>query len=255
MLNSSSRMFSVGGERVSTFNLIVGCNYNCIYCYARVWSRRFGRNCRYCLSFYPHFHVDRLRRKPVVRGCLPVFINDMCDMLGDWIPDRWIEETINYISRHADVDFMVLTKNPKRYHEFKFPDNAILGCTVETNLVKFNVEGALDEYPLISKAPSPVERIDEMISLEHDRKFISIEPVLDFNLDEFVEQIYMVNPSFIYIGYCNPVSYARNMRLPEPSLSKVHMLIDAIKGKFEVRVKTLRYGWYEKPLNGGGIWL
>ena len=52
---------------------------------------------------------------------------------------------------------------------------------------------------------------------------ITIEPILDFDLNEFVEMLIDVNPTWINIG-----ADSGNNNLPEPSPEKIIALINAL---------------------------
>jgi len=229
-------MFTVKGRRVPTFNLIVGCLHNCVYCYARRWARRQRKRCLDCYNFKPHFHMERFELNPPKKDELPVFINDMGDAFGDWVPQDFIDAVIRYMAEFKDVTFYCLTKNPKRYLGLKFPDNVVLGATIESNI----------NQTWISRAPPTSERLEAMARVEHKRKFISIEPILMFHHKQFYEKIvWEVDPEFVYIGYCNPLSLARRLKLPEPPLMETKRFVNALRQSVEVRVKTLRPAWYE----------
>lgn len=230
-------MFTVAGERVPTFNLVVGCLHNCVYCYARRWARRQRKRCLDCYNFKPHFHIERFEQNPPRKGSLPVFINDMGDAFGSWIPQDFIDSVIRYMAEFKDVTFYCLTKNPARYLGLKFPENVVLGATVETNID--NICG------LVSDAPFATDRLKSMRQVEHKRKFISIEPILEFLPTDFYKMIKEVRPEFVYVGYCNPLKLAKKLELPEPPLSMTQTLIRKLKNITEVRLKTIRPAWYE----------
>ena len=89
-------------------------------------------------------------------------------------------------------------------------------------------------YDKISHAPLPTDRLVAMRLLKDDmRKMISIEPIMDFDLDYFVNEIKAIKPSFAYIGYDN-----YNYGLPEPPLSKTIELMKQLKKFTEVRTKS-----------------
>ena len=113
--------------------------------------------------------------------------------------------------------------------------NVILGATIETNRDGMYVEHG------ISRAPLPSIRLRVMKEIEWDKKFISIEPILDFDFDEFASHLKEISPIMIYIGYDN-----YNHKLPEPPLPKVLNLINELS-KYPILIirKTIRPAWFE----------
>jgi len=61
---------------------------------------------------------------------------------------------------------------------------------------------------------------------------VSIEPVMDFDLDIFINGLRTIKPEFVYIGYDN-----YNNKLTEPSKQKVNKLIKRLEKFTEVRKK------------------
>ena len=168
-----------------------------------------------------------------------VFVSDMGDLWGDWVPDEWIRRVLNHVRRFPDTWFLFLTKNPQRYHDFldEIPGNAIPGATIETNRDEYFQEGGT---PRISRAPLPSSRYQAMRSLDWPLKFISIEPILDFDLDVFTGWIEEINPFMVYVGYDN-----YNHRLPEPTLAKTMEFIRRLEDFTLVIRKTIRPSWKE----------
>jgi hypothetical protein len=65
------------------------------------------------------------------------------------------------------------------------------------------------------------------------RKFVTIEPVLDFDVDVLAEWIYRINPEFLNLG-----ADSKNHNLPEPTVEKIHALVDELaKYGIELREK------------------
>lgn len=159
----------------------------------------------------------------------------MGDLWGSWVPAEWILKVLKHVKSFPDATFFFLTKNPSRYFEFlnEIPDNVELGATIETNEDR--------GYSVFSKAPSPGTRLKAMAELKWSNKVIVVEPILDFNLNGFVEALKQVRPSKVYIGYDN---YSH--RLPEPPLRKVKSLVDRLKTFTVVHAKALRQAWYEE---------
>jgi len=235
---SQTKMFVADGKRVKTYNLVVGCLHACTYCYARDLAEgRLRHLPRYRDGFKPKLVESELRRR--FRGGT-VFVSDMGELFGPWVPADWIEAVLEATWRSPEATFLFLTKNPERYFEFlgRFPRQAILGATVETN----------NQYTGISKAPPPWHRLQMMRRLRECQPLmplmLSLEPIMDFDVRPFVEMIQPIRPEFLYVGYDN-----HDHHLPEPHLAKTRELIAALGEFTEVRVKTLREAWWVERSN------
>ena len=79
-----------------------------------------------------------------------------------------------------------------------------------------------------------------MLLLKSPHKFISIEPVMDFDIEVLVRWMQDIHPEIVEIGYDN---YAHH--LPEPPLSKTEELIKSLSTFTNVKVKVLRKSWNE----------
>jgi len=135
---------------------------------------------------------------------------------------RWIADTLNHCIWYEDGNkYLFQSKNPARFKGYSFPDDTILGTTIESNRY----------YPEISKAPAPLERKLALHYLDSPL-MISIEPILDFDLDVMVKWIREITPKFVSIG-----ADSGNNHLPEPSGEKVDALIEALKEFTEVKIK------------------
>jgi hypothetical protein len=102
-----------------------------------------------------------------------------------------------------------------------FPKNVVFGVTLESNR----------EYS-VSKAPSPFERYKNMAQLAFKHKLVCIEPIMDFDLEAFVQWIKDIVPSIVYVGYDN-----YNNKLTEPNLTKTELLISQLSTFTRVRTK------------------
>jgi len=177
-----------------------------------------------------------------------IFVGDMRDIFSPDVPLDYIYEIIyNVIERHPKTEFLFLTKNPKRYYDLleeieycgqDLPRNVILGATIESNR----------DYPSISMSPQQSSRLYWMAQVrglidswdENIRLFVSIEPILDFDLSAFVRYLRLIKPWMVAVGYDN-----YNNKLPEPALSKTMRLIEALEYFTKIERKTLRKAWYE----------
>jgi len=207
-----------------TWNPVIGCLHDCNYCWARALAETRLKNMeKYKDGFKPklvEYELNkRFRRKFV-------FVSDMGDLFGDWVPGEWIIKVLEAIRNSPSSYFLFLTKNPRRYKEFLdiYPENLVLGATIETN-----------RDCAVSTAPLTVERYENMAELPFKNKLISIEPIMDFDLDAFTQWLKEIGPTIVYVGYDN-----YNNGLPEPSLAKTKKLIENLESFTRVRVKTLR---------------
>lgn len=169
-----------------TWNPMVGCLHNCVYCMARKLAKRFAEGASY---------ADQYSRLGSAKGGSSILICDKADLFGDWVPSGSIVDVINAV-RDADssITFLFLTKNPKRYQDFVniFPENCLLGATIETNRDM--------GYEKHSKAPKPSERYNAMKNLSFPKKFISIEPMMDFDKNVFLKWIQNISPEECVLG-------------------------------------------------------
>lgn len=211
-----------------TWNPVKGCLHDCSYCWARRFAlERLSNTEKYKDGFAPKLVENELNKR--FRNQF-VFVSDMGDLFGEWISKEWILKVIEATRNSPSSDFLFLTKNPSRYREFVHlcRNNIVLGATIETN--------RSNDF---SKAPPVAERAKAMTNLQYDRKFLSIEPIMDFDVEIFTKWIEEIAPIRVAVGYDN----WRN-RLPEPSLSKTSQLIEKLNEFVEVRKRTLREAWH-----------
>lgn len=118
-----------------SWNPVSGCKHDCPYCYARDIASRF-----YDQGFVPTLYPDRLNAPRNTRvpsaansdiSLKNVFTCSMADLFGRWVPSEWIEAVLKQVRDNPQWNFLFLTKFPKRLSEFKFPNNAWLGTTVD----------------------------------------------------------------------------------------------------------------------------
>lgn len=191
-----------------TYNVIKGkCPHDCIYCYMRVYPQR-----------ELHFVEKELETNLGQRNF--IFVGSSCDMWAGIIPDLWIVSILNHCFSFSNR-YLFQSKNPRRFGYFIFPDETILGTTIETN------------RPLgeISKAPPIWDRVDWMKKTSLP-KMVSIEPIMDFDLGILVDWIKQIAPEFVSIG-----ADSKGHHLPEPSPNKVERLIEELSKFTEVKMK------------------
>jgi DNA repair photolyase len=223
-----------GNLRLDTWNPITGCLHNCLYCWARNFSKRLatmGVEPYKTHGFKPTF-VERRLKQNFPKDDF-IFVSDMGDMWGEWVPKEWILKVLKTLRTKPKTGFLFLTKNPRRYHEFlgEFSKNMTLGATLETNR-NYNV----------TQAPPPSERFEALKNLDWESKAVVVEPILDFDPAEFVSWIRRAQPEMVYVGYDN-----YNFSLPEPQLNKTYALVNELRrAGFQVEARALRKAWFEE---------
>lgn len=207
-----SRMFKSIDQ---TWNVYVGCRFDCTYCNARKAAEtRFRHIPRYRDGFTP-----KLIEKEFNRRFKPgqfIFVAYMGD-----IAFATREEFLLILAKirgFPDTYFLVQTKNPRQLYDWwadwgiNLPPNVYLGTTIESNR----------DYGL-TKAPPPIERFRYLTGYPHNLKFLSIEPIMDFDLEELLTWVRLMQPRIIEVGADN---YHNN--LPEPGRWKLEELLKVL---------------------------
>lgn len=221
-----------------TLNPYVGCLFDCKYCYPsfRRQAKRRKKACMSCYNYIPHSHMERLNKAPprTHEGEF-VFLVDMGD--PSFIPATDFMRILDYCKKYSDRTFLLQSKDPQYFEDFDFPENVVLGTTLETNDDGLCVT--------ISKAPPPSKRIAGMMRLLEKklREMITVEPILKFDLAALSSMILSVRPWRVYVGYD---SHPNENRLPEPSLAEADALVSALNSAgIDVRWKLRRKAWWE----------
>jgi len=220
-----------------------GCQHQCSFCYAAKNQIRYGQ----WWKDKPHWSSENFKRvdkmtDPIWKGLpkLPdgkIFVCHTTDMFADNVPKDWIETILEHCwetsvcnGESEFTSFVFQTKNPKRLKEFshifeRFPKESLtFGITLETN----------KDTSKYSKAPAPIDRriaFRDFIRTTQYPSFITIEPVMDFNLI-FTKWFEWFTPNLIWIG-----ADSKNCNLPEPSPEKIQGFIEDLRSFTEVRLK------------------
>ena len=92
-----------------TWNPVTGCLHGCEYCYAKRMYHQYNR------SFEPMFNPSKLDEPAKTKKPQRIFVVDMGDLFGEWVPDEWIEEVFKACEEAPQHKYLFLTKNPDRY--------------------------------------------------------------------------------------------------------------------------------------------
>lgn len=188
------------------------CPHKCVYCY--VDNPRFGRPARYqgeLRLIEDEFKVNYGSGKTI-------FIENCNDMFAREVPEYMIDAILDHCRLWPDNRYVFQSKNPHRMAHYSnkpfcFPNNFICGTTIETNR----------RMDAISKAPKPESRVYGMTMINAPL-FLTIEPVLDFDVDELASMIATVNPDFLNLG-----ADSKGHGLPEPAIDKIHALVNKLR--------------------------
>jgi hypothetical protein len=153
-----------------------------------------------------------------------IFVCSGCDLFHPDVPDEWIVPVLERTKQFPQNKYLLHTKNPQRIIDCGgMLDNTHTACvTIETNR----------DIKDISGAPGPYERAYLTHGLEIPF-MITVEPIMDFDLVEFVEMITDLNPVQVNIG-----ADSGNNRLSEPSAEKTGALIEALRPFTRVHLKN-----------------
>lgn len=198
-----------------TWNPIKGrCPHQCSYCYMKRYKvgdlRLVFKELKTNLG-YKNF----------------IFVGSSTDMFSESVHTNWIRYVLEHCRKYPENLYLFQSKNPGRFKEFidHFPPNraTVLGTTIETNVAYLAAE--------YSTTPLPQERVTHMMDLAFT-KMISIEPILEFDLNTMVDWIRMIAPDFVAIG-----ADSKGWNLEEPSAEKVLSLITQLKEITKVKIK------------------
>ena len=220
-------------HEAKTWNPFKGCDFACSYCVPSFQrqSKRQKSLCEDCYKYAPHCHEGRLKTIP---GAKIIFVCGNADI--SFCPLNLSRKIIRRISEHNKratyKTYYFQSKQPVYFEPLlmEFPENVILLTTLETNRD--------DGYDVVSKAPLPSERYKQFKALVYPRKVVTIEPVLDFDLELFDTWIKNIAPEYVWFGFN---SKPKSVSLPEPTTLKAQELVDSLTAAgIEVRGKTMR---------------
>lgn len=151
----------------STWNPVTGCDKvspGCAHCYAETFAERWRgiKDHPYEQGFDLRIWPSRLEyplkwKKPRI-----IFVNSMSDLFHERIPDSYVEEVFEVMTRADQHVYQVLTKRPERLAELAprlpWPEHIWMGVTIENR--RF------------------VNRADYLRQVPAAIRFISAEPLL-----------------------------------------------------------------------------
>lgn len=191
------------------------CSHACGYCYVQAMEKRFksGRYAGPLRLISEEFKVKYGYGRTI-------FIEHCNDLFAYEVPREMIMSILNHCRAYPGNTYVFQTKNPRKMAEYirHMPEEVIIGTTIESNI----------RYGAMGDAPSPEERATCMHVIacaypDSIKRFVTIEPVMDFDVEPFADMIVKCSPFFVNLG-----ADSKNSQLPEPSIEKIKALVAAL---------------------------
>jgi len=220
---------------VKTWNPLAGfCQHECLYCSTISLRSRYQA----CAAKYSgEYRIYEHEMKNLGKN-KEIFVCAQNDLFEATVPAEIIHRILKH-TRNADKSnlFMFQTKNPARFHEFldEIPENCMLGTTIETDR-----RDLINEF---SNAPAPYSRSSAMMNVTGFKKYITIEPSMECNLNILYCLVQRAKPDKVFIG-----ADSKGHGLPEPAAFKIHIMIDLLGKITEVEIKDNLH----RLINNGG---
>ena len=195
-----------------TWNTIKGeCYHDCSYCYMKRWGK------------LKPVRFDEKELKTDLGTGNFIFVGSSCDMFAENIPDEWIKKTLKHMEKF-DSKYLLQTKNPTRVLDFidacVITDKCVICTTIESNRDLLEIKR---NSPDVFKRAMAMNELSQIIDT-----YVTIEPIMDFDMDIMVKLIKECEPLQVNIG----ADSGRN-NLPEPSKEKVLQLVSELQ-KFTI---------------------
>lgn len=197
-----------------TGNIIKGkCQHDCSYCYMKKFPNA-GNELRLVKSeLVGNLGGDKF-----------IFIGSSTDMFASNVKSEDIKAVLDYCNLF-DNQYLFQSKNPSRFLEFiEHPvfSKSILCTTIETNR---NYKEFMGNAPIVEERARAMEEISRL----GIKTMVTIEPIMDFDLDELLKLVKRCNPIQVNIGK----NTFRIVQLPEPDKEKAEQFVSELK-KFTI---------------------
>lgn len=202
------------------------CSHQCSYCYVQELEKRFqsGHWAGETRIDESELYVDYGKDKTI-------FIEHTHDLFAPDVRNEWLSAIFRHCRQYPDNTYVFQSKVPADFYWYwraHLPPRCLLGTTIETSNINH-----INTYSC-APATGPGGRAWDLRHLaDAFRVFLTIEPIMDFNLEEMVSLVRTAGPEFVNIG-----ADSKNCGLPEPSADDVLALIRRLrKSGIEVRCK------------------
>lgn len=220
-----------------TWNPITGsCPHECLYCFVKALLGMALRPLR--------INWDVLDED--LGSGHTIFVCSSLDLMAEDMPKGWILQVLNRCTKFANRYFLQ-SKNPRRFLEFKEQLevlDVLLFTTIETNR----------RYVEMGDAPAVDARAKAMAELAEMgfNTGVTIEPILDFDLDAMVSLVEKCHPQQVFIGRDSK----HICQMHEPAPEKVIDLCLALQTRgMVVTLKSNLLAYVKDVVNKRGITL
>jgi|SRR3990167_1175044 len=163
------------------------CPVACSYCYARLMYNRFKWNPD--VRMEPDW-MEEMPKKPA-----KIFVGSTMELFGDWVEEWMWKEIWTYINSYPQHTFIFLTKRPENLIKWSpFPNNVWVGVSAP------NASDAV-------KANKYMAKVDASV------KFLSIEPMHDWNLFPDTLRSIFRDYQWLIIGQQTPMKASTSPKL------------------------------------------
>ena len=210
-----------------TWNPLGGdCFHNCSYCSTKHLKRYPVIKKKY--SGDPK--IDEKMMQDNLGKDKFIFVVAQNDLFAEAVPNHIIRRILTYCARF-DNKYLFQTKNPHRLlifqNELKVL-NFTLCTTIETNRFYSHI---------MRDCPVTQHRSDMMNEISNQftgvKNYVTIEPIMDFDLEEMIQLIQNCHPEQVNIG-----ADSKRSNLPEPSKEKIDELIIRLQEFTKVKIKS-----------------
>lgn len=200
-----------------TWNPIKGkCEHECSYCYVSKSVKN-----------QKPIRLEDKAMKTDLGANNFIFVGSGTDVFAKSVPSEWITKVLDYCDKFNNK-YLFQSKNPERFMEFiQHPvfKKSVICTTIESNKTYADC-----------KAPTIEERVSaiEMIKSEYPtiETYVTIEPIMDFDLKEMIDLIRRCAPVQVNIG-----ADSKGNKLSEPTQEKITELIEELKKFTKVEEK------------------
>jgi hypothetical protein len=173
----------------------------------------------------PHFDESELKTNLGAGNF--IFVGSSCDLFAKDIPEKWMLKTLKHCEKF-DNRYLLQSKNPRRILDYMhariISQKSVFCTTIETNRYYPDI---MKNCPHVYERAETMSRISEVV-----KTFVTIEPVMDFDLWEMVRMIAPCHPEQVNIG-----ADTGHNHLPEPPKEKILELIAALSEFTTVKQK------------------